>query len=326
MPPYLRATGATALAALLLAACTSAPPTHAAGSTTRPARSAVAGVASTAAPRSAAEVPVRRASVETSSVAPIVIPAADRTLAAAHHFRLISTLYWSPALGQKRRVIVMLPEVYYHHLTTRFPVVEFLHGHPGGPLDLFTPLKGDLEGTSDGRGIGAFIAVAPDGNGPLIDDSWWADIPGQAMGTAVTRDLRRWTAAHFRSSSRWSYSGLSTGGYGAAYLPTLDRLPVYGECGLSGFYDSSMPPIPQNYTATQRIPYTPEAHAADAPPKVFLVYGTLDVRTRAQTLAYVRALRRSGRPYVLRTYLGDHQWRVWRPGFADCLRIVVPAA
>lgn len=257
---------------------------------------------------------------------PIRIPAIDSRIAAAHHFRLVSTLYWSPALHLERRLLMMLPDVYYRRTTMRFPVVELLHGHPGGPLDLFTVPKAGVEETGNGPGIGPFIGLMPDGNGPLIDDSWWANIPGQAMGTAVTRDLRRWAAAHLRISDRWSYAGLSTGGYAAAYLPTLPQGPVYGECGLSGFYDSLMPPIPQNYTASQRIPYTPELHAADAPPVVFLVYGTSDARTRRQTLVYAAALRRAGHPYLVRTYPGGHQWQVWHPGFAECLRLVVPAA
>ncbi|HEV7205335.1 MAG TPA: alpha/beta hydrolase-fold protein [Jatrophihabitans sp.] len=317
LTPRRALAAATAGLALTLAACTASAASRPAGSTATARRVASSSTASTTSERTA---------TARVTVTPIVIPAADRSLAAAHHFRLVSTIYWSPALRLERRLIVMLPDAYYRRATSRFPVVEMLHGHPGSPLDLFTRTKGDVAETAAGPGIGPFIGLMPDGSGPLIDDSWWANIPGQAMGTAVTQDLRRWAAAHLRISDRWTYAGLSTGGYAAGYLPTLPQAPVYGECGLSGFYDSRMPPIPQNYTASQRIPYTPELHAADAPPVVLLVYGTTDTQTRTQTLAYIAALRRAGHPYVLRTYPGGHQWRVWHPGFAECLRLVVPAA
>ena len=174
-------------------------------------------------------------------------------------------------------------------------------------------------------GIAPFIGVVPDGNGPVVDDSWWANIPSQQMATAVTRDLRAWVSRTFRVNGSWSYAGLSTGGYGAAYLPTVDAQPVHAECGLSGFYDDSQPPIPPSTSTAGRMMYSPIAHARQSPSLVFLAHGNRDASTERQTIAYAAALRAAHHPVIVHVYPGSHRWNVWRPAFEQCLRLVVPA-
>lgn len=240
--------------------------------------------------------------------------------------RIIDTTYPAPSLSGRRHVLVLLPE-HYDSSHARYPVVEFLHGHPGVPIDLFNPARGALLSYANASGIAPFIAVIPDGNGPALEDSWWADIAKQHMATAATRDLRKWASARFRTNDSWSYAGLSTGGYGAAYLPTVDTLPVHAECGLSGFYDSSRVPIPPHSSLALRAQYSPIAHVGHAPALVFLAYGDRDAKTKLQTNRYAAALRKAHHTAVVRVYPGGHQWKwkVWPKGFEQCLRLVVPA-
>lgn len=249
-----------------------------------------------------------------------VTPATLRALGG----RVLNLTYPAPSMHGRRHVLVLLPRG-YSRTTARYPVVELLHGHPGGPLDLFMRGRGDLLAYDTASGIAPFIAVIPDGHGPVVDDSWWADIPSQHLATAVTRDLRRWAGAKFRTSGSWSYAGISTGGYAAAYLPSVDTQPVHAECALSGYYDATKPPIPHNSSVIARLRYSPIAHARHAPPVVFLSYGRSDPRTMRQTEAYVAALHAAHHAVTVRVYPGRHQWRVWRPGFEQCLRLVVPA-
>src|SRR6185312_14431957 len=92
-------------------------------------------------------------------------------------------------------------------------------------------------------GVGPFIGVLPDGNGPAVQRSWYVNTAEQQIGTSVAVDLRRWVAGTFRTNSSYSYAGLSSGGFGAAYLPLLDHQPVHAVCGLSGYYTGAVPPL-----------------------------------------------------------------------------------
>lgn len=237
--------------------------------------------------------------------------------------RVIDTNYSSPALGgARRRVVLLLPAGYDSSPQQRYPVIELLHGHPGRPDDFFA--LGDLQHLITSSGIGPFIAVMPDGNGPKHDDSWWANIPGQQMGTAASTDVRAWVTKSYRTNSSWSYAGLSSGGYGAAYLPLIDKQPIHGECGLSGYYDSSRAPLPLGSSATARRAVSPIDHSNRAPSVVFLAYGRSDLRTERQTVKYAAALRRAHRE-IVRSYPGRHYWNVWRPALRDCFRQLVPS-
>ncbi len=238
--------------------------------------------------------------------------------------RMIDTTYPAPSLGGLRRhVLVMLPAG-YDSTHDRYPVVDLLHGYPGTPAGLFSSAGGMPSSATD-AGIAPFIAIAPDANGPLRPESWDANIPGQQMGTATSIDLRRWATATFRTNGSWSYAGLSSGGYGAAYLPLIDPDPVHAVCGLSGYYDASRIPISAPLNSAARNQYRPIDHPDQAPPITFLAYGRSDPVTMRQTLAYAAALRKSHHTVVVRTYPGRHSWQVWRPAFADCFRVILPA-
>lgn len=239
--------------------------------------------------------------------------------------RVVDTTYPAPSLGgSQRRVEVLLPAG-YDNSRARFPVIELLHGHPGQPDDLFS--LGDLQHISVDAGIAPFIAVIPDGNGPRIEDSWFANVASQRMGSATSIDVRQWAKHTFRTNSSWSYAGLSSGGFGAAYLPMVDTAPVHAICGLSGYYNasasSSAIKILAHADAATRRRASPIYHLASAPHLVVLAYGRGDARTERQAVAYATALRRAHHRVFVHAYPGKHQWSVWRPAFRDCFRTIV---
>ena len=260
-----------------------------------------------------------------AAVLAVTLPASAHLLPAPRAFRsaagqilspqrLVQARYPSPALGQDRSVLVLLPPG-YDSTRAHYPVVELLHGDPGGPAGMIA--VADIERAQVAAGVAPFIAVAPDGNGPVIKYSWWANVPRQAMGTSVTRDLRAWVARTFRITDSWSYAGLSSGGFGAAYLPLIDPHPVHGVCGLSGFYTGKIPPIPASDSAA-RSAASPIAHTDRVAATTFIAYGTGDKRSAAGSRAYVRALRAAHTRVVLKTYPGGHTWTVWKRPSLPC--------
>ena len=233
--------------------------------------------------------------------------------------RELHTTYPSPALHAKRGVVVLLPAGY---ATSRqkYPVIVLLHGDPGSPDALIR--LGHLLSSFASATHGPFIGVLPDGNGPVVKAGWYLNLPQQQLGTSVAVDLRRWVTRTFRTDGRYSYAGLSSGGFGAAYLPLLDRQPVEATCGLSGWYDGSALPIRSDPAAERAASAT--LHLSREPPFTFLVYGLSDNRTRGQTLAYAAALRRAHKRYLMKAYPGGHDWHVWTAGFLRCMQLVVP--
>ncbi|MGH3421038.1 MAG: alpha/beta hydrolase, partial [Streptosporangiaceae bacterium] len=236
--------------------------------------------------------------------------------------RVVDTQYPSPALGVNRQVLVMLPPG-YDNTTAHYPVVVFLHGYPGVPATTIS--YGKLEAAQVASGVEPFIGVVPDGNGPALKDSWWLNLPNQALGTAVVRDLHKWVTSTFRVTSSWSYAGVSSGGFGAAYLSSISPFPVHAVCGVSGwYYNGSVPPL-AHAGAAVRAKAGPIANADRAAPITFLSYGTTDGRARVTTLAYAAALQRAHRKVIVRSYSGYHGWGIFVPALLACLRDIKPA-
>jgi S-formylglutathione hydrolase FrmB len=263
----------------------------------------------------------------------VALPASAHLLPRPHRFRsasgkllsparIVDTSYPAPSLGGSRGVLVLLPPG-YDSTHDHYPVVEFLHGDPGVPSTMVA--LGGLEADQSASGVAPFIGIAPDGNGPVLKDSWWANTPRQAMGTAVTTDLHAWVTKKYRVTSSWSYAGLSSGGFGAAYLPSISTFPVHGACGLSGwYYDGAIPPLAQAGRAAQTRA-SPIDQVERAAPLTYLAYGTQDGRARVTTVAYAAALRRAGKHVVVHAYPGLHTWSIWKPAFLACLREISPA-
>ena len=149
-------------------------------------------------------------------------------------------VFFSDALGVRKRLVVYLPAAYAHDRARRFPVVYYLHGLGGTETDWLS--KGSLDATADSLFAGGrapMIIVMPDG-----DDGWyttWIDqVPfGRCADTLraespnrycveheryddyVGRDVVAYIDAHYRTLADRSHrgvAGLSMGGYGAMIL------------------------------------------------------------------------------------------------------------
>ena len=245
----------------------------------------------------------------------------DQSGTALSQPRLVTTTYPSPSMGESRPVIVLLPAG-YDSTTRRYPVIELLHGDPGAADTMIAVAH--IQQSAAAPGVAPFIGIAPDGHGPRIAGSWFANSPGQAMGTAVSHDLRVWAEHTFRTNGQWSYAGLSSGGFAAAYLPLIDPEPVHASCGLSGYYGGAIPPL-QRMTRADRARYTPLAQAARAPSLVFLADGSGDKESGPQLAPYLAALQAAHKRVVAKLYPGGHTFYVWQEGYLDCFRAVSPA-
>ena len=245
--------------------------------------------------------------------------------------RLVSATFASPALGRSpQHVEVFLPPGYDNHPNLRYPVVELLHGDPGSPDDFFS--AGNVMQSATEPGVLPFIAVAPTGTGHGSAYSWFADVPGQRMGSSVTQDVRVWVSAHFRTTQSWSYVGISSGAFGAAYAPLVDPYPVHAVCSLTGYFSVSdairygAAHILSKQTPAQQRASSAIDNISREPQVVFLAYGNQDPVATKLTDSFAAALRRGGHHVELKVYPGTHSWAVWRQAFSDCFRAILPSS
>ena len=229
--------------------------------------------------------------------------------------RVVDTTYPSSALRRSQRVLVVLPAGYGDGGNRMsYPVVELLHGSPGNPDDWLANTE-LLHYMSSGS-VRPFIAVIPDGHGPVVTDGDFADTSHQLLGTAMSRDLRAWTAGHYRTSGYWTVAGLSAGGYGAAYLGT--RGGYAAVCPISGYFTAQPPALagePPPVVRADSPLYFVAAHG----PRTMLVYGSSDGDAVSEARRYSAAMSSVGQPYQVVVLPGTHEWSVWDTGLARCL-------
>jgi S-formylglutathione hydrolase FrmB len=106
----------------------------------------------------------------------------------------------------------------------RLPVLEVLHGTPGGPRDWMTHgrIPAIMNAFAASHGGRAPIVVSPDINGALWADSECVHSPrGGDVETYLTVDVPNWLLAHTPASPNhheWAIAGLSEGGTCAMML------------------------------------------------------------------------------------------------------------
>jgi enterochelin esterase-like enzyme len=227
--------------------------------------------------------------------------------------QVIDTHYPTPSMGGTRRVIVVLPAG-YNDTTTRYPVIEILHGSPGQPDDVLTGL--DL--TQLMAASPPFIALAPDGHGPVVGEGDFADTNRQRLGAAVSDDLHRWVDSTYRSDGYWGVTGLSAGGYGAAYLASRPEGGYQSVCPMSGYFTARDPAF-KGQPAAVRAAGSPLFHVARNGPATMVIVGDLDSDGMTEARAYVRAMQEAGQPNELVVLHGGHEWSVWQSGLGRCI-------
>jgi enterochelin esterase-like enzyme len=255
-----------------------------------------------------------------------------RTLAALHHpasvppvavspARIEAIEYPTPSLGGTRLAYVVLPPG-YDSSRRHYPVVELLHGRPGSPNDVIAGL--DPIGAESLPGVPPFIAVVPDGHGPAVADGDFADTARQQLGAAVSEDLRAWVDRHYRTAGPWSVGGLSSGGYGAAYLASRPAGGYGAVCSLSGNFVPEGPAFRGQPASVLRAD-SPLLHVRAGGARVLLVAGASDRPCVRQAEEYAAALTRAGQYHQLDIVPGGHTWAVWSGAFPACLRFMLGA-
>jgi enterochelin esterase-like enzyme len=234
--------------------------------------------------------------------------------------RLLDVRYPTPALGGDRRVLVLLPAG-YDSSSMRYPVVEMLHGRPGGPDDIFTGM-GLL---SIAPTVTPFIAVVPDGHGPVVADGDFADTSKQHLGAALGEDLQHWVDTTYRTNGHWAAMGLSSGGFGAAYLATRPASHYDAVCSLGGNFVAQDPPFAGEAQAV-RDAASPLLHVSATGPRTLVVAARNDADGVNEAQRYAAALTAVGQAHDLVLVEGGHDWDFFRAETPRCLRYVLAGA
>ncbi|MEZ5144378.1 MAG: alpha/beta hydrolase-fold protein [Acidimicrobiales bacterium] len=245
---------------------------------------------------------------------------ADAASAAIGGAHLLDVRYPTPSTGGDRRVLVLLPAG-YDSSTDRYPVVEILHGRPGAPDDAFTGL--DLP--SIAAGTAPFIAVVPDGHGPVVSDGDFADTSKQRLGAAVGEDLQRWVDATYRTNGHWGVMGLSAGGYGAAYLADRPTMHVDAVCSLGGYFSAEDPAF-AGETQTVRDAASPVQHVAADGARTLLLAARDDHEAVDEAHRYAAAMAAVGQVHDVQLLDGGHDWDFFRAGTPTCLAYLLAGA
>jgi enterochelin esterase-like enzyme/membrane associated rhomboid family serine protease len=234
--------------------------------------------------------------------------------------QVIDTTYPSAALHANRRVLVVLPKGYDAH--QRYPVVQLLQG-TGGLDEVVGSLNVPQLSTQSRT---PFIAVAPDGTGPAVSESDFANTSRQPMGTATGPELRQWVDSHYSTNGTWVVTGLSEGGYGAAYLPTLSPGAYQATCPMSGFFTAEDPAF-QGQSAAVKRDGSPILHVSRTGPRTLLIAGASDKELIGEANRYIAAMKAVGQPnngLILNP--GGHELPVWTAGIKQCLGYFFPAS
>jgi enterochelin esterase-like enzyme len=163
--------------------------------------------------------------------------------------------------GISRIGIIYLPPQYFqpHYATTRFPVIELIHGTPGAPGDYETELRISqvMRQLVAEHKASPAVLVMPDANGGPDRSTQCLDIPGREMDdTYISSDIPALISTRLRvdpPGEGWGIAGYSEGGYCAANL-ALRHPGVYGVAGaLSGYYQPSpVVQLPYRYALFHR--------------------------------------------------------------------------
>jgi enterochelin esterase-like enzyme len=234
--------------------------------------------------------------------------------------QLEDTSYPAPSVGGNRRVLVLLPPGY--STSQKYPVVELLHGAPGEPQQMIGLGLTDLSNASKTP----FIGVAPDGNGPAVSESDFANSTLQQMGTATGPELRSWVDKHYSTNGTWAVTGLSSGGFGSAYLPTLSPGTYQAACPMSGFFTAAPPAFPASQPAAVKQAASPLLHVSKTGPRTLIVVGNADKEGVTDANNYIAAMNKVGQPNQLIVNPGEHDLAVWVTGLKQCLGYFFPAS
>ncbi len=223
---------------------------------------------------------------------------------------------------------IYLPPVLSVHPQTVLPVLELLHGTPGGPHDWLT--EGHLAQAANAFAAlhdgAAPIIVMPDINGAKHADSECVTVAGADVEQYLTVQVPGYLRAHLpaeRQQLRLTIAGLSEGGMCSAMLALRhpSEYPLFGD--MSGLGRPTVGRTDDPVLTVQDI-FGGSAAAYDAHDPLWIlarqtfpglagwfVCGSGDVHTCAAQSSLATAARSAGVAVTASVGTGKHDWTLW---------------
>jgi enterochelin esterase-like enzyme len=240
--------------------------------------------------------------------------------------------------------MIYLPPQYFQrpYASTRFPVIELIHGAPGNPGDYEGRLKisGMFRKLIAARKARPAVLVIPDvGGGPDRATQCLNTVGGEQDETYVAYDVPGLVASRLRvqpPGPAWGIAGFSEGGYCAANL-ALRHSDRYGiAASLSGYYE----PLRHNRLPQPVDPFAGRKALRDANsplkvlagsgpngrlPRFWVMTGSGAQIDLVQAQAFVDLVKRyqPDVPFVILKG-GQHNYGAWREAFPKMFTWATP--
>jgi enterochelin esterase-like enzyme len=184
----------------------------------------------------------------------------------ATHGRLTAITLRGAQSGISREGLVYLPPQYGEpgYRSTRFPVLELLHGTPGDPSVWVSELRivHYISELIAHRRMGPVVLVMPDSNGGLQNAQECLDTPAVQDDTYISADVPADIRQRYRVSTdpaQWGLVGFSSGGYCAANLALRHRADFGSAAIIDGYFWPAAGP------AAARLGFNSAAELANDP-------------------------------------------------------------
>ena len=223
------------------------------------------------------------------------------------------------------QVIVYLPGAYTALPAQRFPVVYFLHGSPGTAESWIT--GGDMPDLLDSLiasgQLPPMIAVFPDDQGVVTDDSYWGNTPlGDSVESWFVSTLIPTVDSTYRTlgAQYRGIAGLSAGGFGATNLAIQNPGLFSWVASYSGVFTG-----PSRLFGAESTANSPELTVRTLPAAerfpLYIGGGAQDTEFLPDTLQFQQTVDGLSWTQPLKTEVvpGPHGWQAWTVEAKDSL-------
>ncbi len=243
---------------------------------------------------------------------------------------------WGSRSGIVHRGLVYLPAAYFTQPRAyRYPVVELMHGQPGGPPNYVLQLhiQSILDSEIQRHRIPPVIAVMPQASTHGVYTECVNAVHGDKVDTYLSNDVVDDVEGSFRTLSgrTWGIAGYSTGGYCAVNLASRHPDRYAAAASLSGYFIPAQDPGSARLYAGSRTalransPMWWATHNRPVAPPLYLFAARQDRFATAQLTKFSALVKRHD-PLLPVTVdwlaTGGHNWAVWRVGLPRALEFL----
>jgi enterochelin esterase-like enzyme len=207
---------------------------------------------------------------------------------------------------------------------THFPVVYFLHGTPGTAESWITSgnMPAVLDSLEASGQVPPMIAVFPDDQGVIADDSWWGDTAlGDTVETWLVDQLVPTVDSRYPTlgAAYRGIAGISAGGFGAVNISLHHPGTFSWVASYSGVFTA-----PSSIFGSASATNSPELTAASLPAArrtpLFLGGGAGDTEFLPDTQRFIATVTGLGwAPLHTEIVPGPHGWQAWSVEARDSL-------